>query len=73
MGITIRLSELRYLSGAVVHWVNTPDRAEPCKSKTLRELFSGNKVLGTPKRKEIPALSSFKIFDLLALAFQNVG
>lgn len=29
-GITIRLSELRYLSGAAVHWVKTADTVEPC-------------------------------------------
>lgn len=28
--ITIRLSELRYLSGATVHWVKTADTVEPC-------------------------------------------
>ncbi len=36
-------------------------------------LFERNKVLGTLKHIEIPALSSFKIFDLHALVFQNAG
>lgn len=30
MGITIRLSELKYLSAAVVHWVKAADTVEPC-------------------------------------------
>lgn len=38
-----------------------------------RVLLERNKVLGSLKCIEIPALSLFKIFDLHALAFQNAG
>lgn len=30
MGITIRLSELKYLSVAAVHWVKAVDTVEAC-------------------------------------------